>query len=30
MQIPENFEVIAPIHDDNDPPPSRKQRMLLI
>lgn len=27
FRIPENFEVIAPIHDNQDPPPSRKQRI---
>jgi len=26
--IPENFQVVAPIHDGNDPPQSRKQRTL--
>ena len=28
LKIPENFEVVAPIHDAQDPPPSRKQRNL--
>ena len=27
MRVPENFEVVAPVHDDTDPPPSRKQRI---
>ena len=30
LNIPENFEVVAPIHDANDPPQSRKQRTLFI
>lgn len=28
LRIPEKFEVVAPIHDETDPPPSRKQRMI--
>ena len=27
FRIPENFEIVGPIHDKQDPPPSRKQRM---
>ena len=27
LAIPEDFEPVAPIHDGNDPPPSRKQRI---
>ena len=27
FRIPENFEIVAPIHDQQDPPPSRKQRI---
>ena len=27
VRIPENFEIVAPIHDKQDPPPSRKQRI---
>lgn len=27
LRVPENFEVVAPVHDDTDPPPSRKQRI---
>jgi hypothetical protein len=28
LRIPENFEIVAPIHDEQDPPQSRKQRKL--
>jgi hypothetical protein len=29
LKVPQNFEVVAPLHDDKDPPPSRKQRIPL-
>jgi len=30
LRIPQNFESVAPIHDEMDPPPSRKQRIIHI
>jgi hypothetical protein len=29
LRIPNNFQVVAPAHDDQDPPQSRKQRVFL-